>query len=66
VRGTTQLFGTEALGHPAFYLSDVAKLRSLDEDALDAQVSESLGYFRTSLRVQRWSRHTERLSAPNP
>ena len=66
VPSTTQLFGTEALGHPALHLCDVTKLRSLDEDALDAQGSESLGHFRTSRRVQRWSCHTERLSAPNP
>ena len=37
VRGTTQLFGTEALAHPALHLCDVAKLRSRDEDALDAE-----------------------------
>src|SRR6266540_7177717 len=66
VPSTTQLFGTEALGHPALHLCDVTKLRSLDEDALDAQVSESLGHFRTSHRVRWWSGHTERLSPPNP
>ena len=62
VPGTTQLFGTEALGHPALHLCDVATLRSRDEDALDAPGSESLGHFRTSRRVQRRSCHTERLS----
>lgn len=66
VPSTTQLFGTEALGHPALHLCDVTKLRSLDEDALDAQVSESLSHFRTSRRVRWWSGHTERLSPPNP
>jgi hypothetical protein len=34
VTSTAQLFGTEALGHPARHLSDVAKLCSLDEDAV--------------------------------
>ncbi len=51
VRGTTQLFGTAALGHPALHLCDVATLRSRDEDALDAQLSESLGHFRASRQV---------------
>lgn len=59
--GTTELLGTEALGHPALHLCDVATLRSRDEDALDAQASEFLGHFRASRRVQRWSCHTERL-----
>jgi len=61
VPSTTQFFGTEALGHPALHLCDVTKLRSSDQDALDAQVSESLGHFRTSRPVQRWSWHTESL-----
>ena len=38
VTSTAQLFGTEALGHPARHLRDVTKLCSFDEDALDAQV----------------------------
>lgn len=66
VTRTAQLLGAEALGHPALHLCDVTKLRSSDEDAPDAQGSESLGYVRTSRRVQRWSWHTERLSPQNP
>ena len=66
VTSTAQLFGTEALGHPARHLRDVTKLCSFDEDALDAQGLEFRGRFRTSRRVQRWSCHTESLSAPNP
>ena len=66
VTRTAQLLGTEALGHPTLHLRDVTKLCSFDESALDAQGSESLGHFRTSRRVQRWSCHTESLSAPNP
>lgn len=62
VRGTTQLFGTAALGHPALHLCDVASLRGRDEDARDTQASELLGHFRTSRRVQRWSCHAERVS----
>src|SRR5712691_9389474 len=61
---TAQLFGTEALGHPALHLRDVTKLCSFDEDAFGAQALEFPGRFRTSGRVQRWSRHTERLSTP--
>jgi len=64
VTSTAQLFGTEALGHPARHLRDVTKLCSFDEDALDAQAFEFPGRFRTSRRVQRWSCHTERLSTP--
>ena len=66
VTSTAQLLGTEALGHPARHLRDVTKLCSFDEDALDAQGLEFPGRFRTSRRVQRWSCHTESLSAPNP
>jgi hypothetical protein len=66
VTSTTQLFGTEALGHPARHLRDVTELCSFDEDPLDAQGFEFPGRFRTSRRVRRWSCHTERLSAPNP
>ena len=63
---TAKVFGTEALAHPAHHLRDVTKLCSFDEDPLGAQAFEFLGRFRTSRRVQRWSCHTERLSAPNP
>ena len=66
VRGTAQLFGTMALGHPALHLRDVATLRSFDEDALNPQGSEFLGRFRTSRRVRRWSCHTKRLSPNRP
>src|SRR5437763_6296029 len=66
VTSTAQLFGAEALGHPARHLRDVTKLCSFDEDALDAQGFEFPGRFRTLRRVRRWSCHTERLSAPNP
>jgi len=64
VTSTAQLFGAEALGHLARHLRDVTKLRSFDEDALDAQGSEFLGRFRTSRRVQRWSCHTEETIGP--
>jgi hypothetical protein len=63
VTRTAQLLGTEALGHPALHLRDVTKLCSFDEAALDAQAPEFPGHFRTSRRVERWSCHTERLSA---
>jgi hypothetical protein len=36
VMSTAQLFGTEALGHPALQLRDVTLLCSFDEDVLDA------------------------------
>jgi hypothetical protein len=63
--GSAQLFGAEALRHPALQLCDVTKLRRLDEDSLDAPVSEALRHFRTSLRIQRRSCHTGKVSAPN-
>jgi hypothetical protein len=66
VTRTAQLLRTEAFGHPARHLRDVTKLCSFDEGAPDAQGPEFPGRFRTSRRVQRWSGHTERLSAPNP
>jgi predicted RNA-binding Zn-ribbon protein involved in translation (DUF1610 family) len=66
VTSTAQLFGTEALRHPVRHLRDVTKLGSLDKDALDAQGLEFPGRFHTSRRVQPWSLHAERLSAPNP
>jgi hypothetical protein len=64
VTRTAQLLGTEALRHPARHLGDVTKLCSFDKAALDAQDPELPGHFRAPRRVQRWSRHTERLSAP--
>src|SRR4029453_6755652 len=57
VTSTAQLFGTEALGHPARHLRDVTKLCSFDEDALNAQGLEFPGRFRTSRRVRRRSCH---------
>jgi hypothetical protein len=66
VTRTPQLLRTEALGHPACHLRDVTKLCGSNEGALDAQGPEFLGRFCTSCRVQRWSGHTRRLSAPNP
>ena len=51
VTRTTQLLGTEALGHPARHLCDVTKLRSSDEDALDAQALELLDHLRASCCV---------------
>jgi len=63
VTSTAQLFGTEALGHPARHLRDETKLCSFHEDALDAQVFEFPRRFRTSHRVWRQSCHAERLSA---
>ena len=53
ITSTAQLLGTEALGHPARHLRDVAKFGSFDEDALDAQGFEFPGRFRTSRRVRR-------------
>src|SRR5215211_611050 len=64
VTRTAQLFGTEALGHPARDLRDVTKLCRSDEDALDAKESKFGGRLRASRRIRRWSGHTERLSAP--
>ena len=64
VTSTAQLFGTEALGHPARHLRDVTKLRSFDEDALDAQGFEFPGRFRTSRRVRRWRRRWRPTAAP--
>jgi hypothetical protein len=57
VTNTAQLFGTEALGHPARHLRDVTKLCSFDEDALDAQGFEFPGRFRTSRGVRRVLSH---------
>jgi hypothetical protein len=48
VTGTAQLFGAEALGHPIPHFGDVTKLRSLNEDALDAQGLQCPGRFRAS------------------
>src|SRR4051794_40180053 len=57
VGSTTQLFRAEALGHLARDLRDVTLLRSLDEDAIDAQASEFPGRFRTSSGIPRWTCH---------
>ena len=65
VTGTAQLFGTEALGHPARHLRALTKLCSFDEDTPDAQGFKFPGRFRSSRRVRRWSCYIERLSAPN-
>ena len=43
--------GTEALGHPAFQLGDVAKLCGSDEGALDTKGSELPGHLRTTRRI---------------
>ena len=58
VTRTAQIFGTEAVAHPAPDLRDVTKLRSFDEGAFDAQGPEFPSHLGASRRVQRCSGHT--------